>query len=216
MTGVLWLHQAITWISILIFGIAVVISAGWPRRRGKALFVSFVALSLGVFLIWQILDLLMLTDMIEWSSPVTAAVRILALLAGLTSHAFLLSYIISVRVAGSIDQGHTASAGDAHPPDPMTIGTRQKTDHGQTERAEGKAKERNPYALASMILGIAAWLLFGVIRPLAVLAMIAGLILGIIGVRTRRMRWMAIVGILLCGLALFGVLSLLFMILTEA
>lgn len=215
MTWIMWLHQAITWISILIFAIAVIISAGWPRRRGKALFVTFVALSLAVFLIWQLLDLLMLRGIIGWSSPVHT-VRILAMLAGLTSHAFLLAYIISVRVAGSIDQGHTASAAGAHPSEPMTIGTRQETDHGQIELAEGKAKERNPYALASMILGIAAWLLFGVIRPLAILAMIAGLILGIIGVRTRRMRWMAIVGILLCGLALFAVLSFLFMIWTDA
>ncbi len=216
MSRILWWHQAALFINILIFAIAVFISAGWPRRRGKALFVSFVAISLATLLTWQVLDLLMLTDTIEWSSPIIDTVSMLSRIAGLISHAFLLSYVICIRVADSNDPGHSASAADTRPPISTTIETRQNTDHGQTEEAERKAKERNPYAWASMILGIAAWLLFGVIRPLAIMAMLAGLILGIMGVRTRRMRWMAIIGILLCGLALFALLSLLFMIWTDA
>lgn len=74
------------------------------------------------------------------------------------------------------------------------------------------AEERNILAVASLTLGLSGLLAFVLIRPLAFLPAIAGLILGIIGLRPPNQRWMAVVGIVLCLLLLvveFGLLALL-------
>lgn len=80
------------------------------------------------------------------------------------------------------------------------------------EAQKAGAEERNILAVASLTLGLAGLLTFVLIRPLAFLPAIAGLVLGIIGLRFPHQRWMSIVGIALCVLLLvveFGLLALL-------
>ncbi|MFH7325092.1 hypothetical protein [Desulfurivibrio sp. C05AmB] len=80
------------------------------------------------------------------------------------------------------------------------------------EARKAGAGERNVLAVASLTLGLSGLLAFVLIRPLAFLPAIAGLVLGILGLRVPSQRWMAIVGIVLCLLLLvveFGLLALL-------
>ncbi|MFA4944982.1 MAG: DUF805 domain-containing protein [Lentisphaeria bacterium] len=131
-----WLHQGVAWINIVIFAVAVGFSASWSKRKGKALLVTSVALSLAMLLTFQILNLLIRTDTIEWRSPVTHAIHIMAMLAGLASNALLLSYIFTERGVGSTGPENMPAVADAYPPEPMTIGRALFSFQGRMRRRD--------------------------------------------------------------------------------
>ena len=92
-----WLYEVPAYINVLLTVGALVVAASWPReQRGKALMCAFLATALATVVVFQLVNLLCMTNVMPWEARAAHALRTLGILGNLASHVILVAFVLAV------------------------------------------------------------------------------------------------------------------------